>query len=49
VGSTVPGLMLAAVALQMITGRREIVFPKSITTRSLPTRYLIRLLNTLFL
>jgi hypothetical protein len=42
VGSTVPGLMLAAVALQMITGRREIVFPKSIITRSLPTPYLIR-------
>jgi hypothetical protein len=42
VGSTVPGLMLAAVALQMITGRREIIFPKCITTRSLPTRHLIR-------
>jgi hypothetical protein len=41
VGSTVPGLMLAAVALQMITGRREIVFPKCITIRSFPTRYLI--------
>jgi hypothetical protein len=42
VGSTVPGLTLAAVALQMITGRRESVFPKCITTRSLTTRYLIR-------
>jgi hypothetical protein len=27
IGSTVPGLMLAAVALQMIAGRRELVFP----------------------
>src|SRR5438105_4162954 len=42
IGSTVPGLMLAAVALQMIVGRRELVFPKFITIRSLPTRYLFR-------
>ena len=41
VGSTVPGLMLAAVALQMITGRREIVFPKCITIRSFPTAALL--------
>ena len=42
IGSTVPGLMLAAVALQMIAGRRELVFPQFITARSLPTRYLFR-------
>ena len=42
-GSTVPGLMLAAVAVQMIAGRRELVFPRFITARSLPTRYLFRL------
>jgi hypothetical protein len=40
VGSTIPGLLLAAVAVQMIAGRREIVFPAFITTRNLPTRYL---------
>ena len=33
-------LMLAGVALQMISGRRELVFPQFITTQSLPTRYL---------
>jgi hypothetical protein len=42
IGSTIPGLMLAVVALQMIVGRREIVFPQCITARSLPTRYLFR-------
>jgi hypothetical protein len=42
IGSTVPGLMLVAVALQMIAGRRELVFPQFITARSLPTRYLFR-------
>jgi hypothetical protein len=42
-GSTAPGLMLAAVAVQMIAGRRELVFPRFITARSLPTRYLFRL------
>jgi hypothetical protein len=42
IGSTVPGLMLAVVALQMIVGRRELVFPQFITARSLPTRYLFR-------
>jgi hypothetical protein len=42
IGSTVPGLMLAVVALQMIAGRRELVFPQFITARSLPTRYLFR-------
>jgi len=40
IGSTIPALMLAGVALQMIAGRRELVFPQFITTRSLPTHYL---------
>jgi len=43
VGSTVPGLMLGAVAAQMIAGRCEPAFPRFITTRRLPTRYLISL------
>jgi len=42
IGSTVPGLMLAAVAVQMIAGRCEPVFPRFMTARSLPTRYLFR-------
>ena len=40
IGSTVPGLMLATVALQMIAGRRELAFPQFISARSLPTRFL---------
>ena len=43
IGSTVPGLMLAAVAVQMIAGRCEPVFPHFITARRLPTRYLLSL------
>jgi hypothetical protein len=43
IGSTVPGIVLAAVALQMIVGRCELVFPQFISARSLPTRYLFRL------
>jgi hypothetical protein len=43
IGSTVPGLMLAAVAVQMIAGRREPVFPHFVTARRLPTRYLYSL------
>lgn len=43
IGSSVPGLMLAAIAVQMIAGRREPVFPRFITARSLPTHYLFRL------
>jgi hypothetical protein len=43
IGSTVPGLMLAAVAVQMIAGRREPAFPRFITTRRLQTRYLFSL------
>jgi hypothetical protein len=42
IGSTVPGLILAAVAVQMIAGRRELVFPYFITVRRLPARYLIQ-------
>jgi hypothetical protein len=43
IGSTVPGLVLAALAVQMIAGRCEPVFPHFITARRLPTRYLLRL------
>ncbi len=43
IGSTVPGLVLAAVAIQMIAGRSEPVFPHFITARRLPTHYLFRL------
>jgi hypothetical protein len=43
IGSTVPGLVLAAVAVQMIAGRSAPVFPRFITARSLPTRYLFAL------
>jgi hypothetical protein len=43
IGSTVPGLILAAVAVQMIAGRCELVFPHFITARPLPTRYLFHL------
>jgi hypothetical protein len=35
IGSSVPGIMLAAVAVQMIAGRREPVFPRFITDREL--------------
>jgi hypothetical protein len=42
-GSSVPGIMLAAVAVQMIAGVREPIFPRFITERRLPTQYLIRL------
>ena len=35
VGSTVPGLMLAAMAVQLIAGRSEPVFPHFIMTRRL--------------
>src|SRR4030088_2822441 len=43
IGSSVPGIMLAAVAVQMIAGRRKPVFPNFITDRKLPTEYLFRL------
>jgi hypothetical protein len=35
--------VIAVVAVQMIAGRSELVFPRFITARSLPTRYLFRL------
>ena len=38
-----PGFMLAAMAVQLIAGRGEPVFPHFITTRRLPTRHLLRL------
>ena len=40
IGSSVPGIMLAAVAVQMIAGVRV---PRFITERRLPTQYLTRL------
>ena len=40
VGSTVPGLLLAVLAVQMIAGRGEPIFPSFIATRRLPTRSL---------
>src|SRR5215475_15215709 len=43
IGSMVPALMLIAVAVQMIAGRYEPVFPHFITARQLPTRHLIGL------
>jgi hypothetical protein len=43
IGSTVPGLVLAVVAVQMIAGRPDPVFPRFITARRLPTRYLFLL------
>jgi hypothetical protein len=43
VGSTLPGLMLAALAVQMIAGRSEPIFPHFVTARRLPTKYLLQL------
>lgn len=43
IGSTLPGLVLAAMAVQMIAGRDGPVLPHFITARRLPTRYLFRL------
>jgi hypothetical protein len=43
VGSTVPGLILAVMAVQLIAGRAEPVFPHFIMTRHLPTKQLLRL------
>jgi hypothetical protein len=43
IGSSVPGIMLAVVAIQMIAGIREPIFPRFITNRWLPTQYLFRL------
>jgi len=43
VGSTVPGFILAVMAVQLIVGRAEPVFPHFIMTRRLPTKQLLRL------
>src|SRR4030095_12353740 len=43
VGSTVPGLILAIMAVQVIVGRAEPVFPHFIMTRRLPTEQLRQL------
>src|SRR5262245_40312745 len=43
VGSTVPGFILAVMAVQLIVGRAEPIFPHFIMTRRLPTRQLLRL------
>src|SRR2546429_1689819 len=43
VGSTVPGLILAVMAVQLIVGRGEPVFPHFIMTRRLSTKQLLRL------
>jgi hypothetical protein len=43
VGSTVPGFILAVMAVQLIVGRAEPVFPHFIMTRRLPTKQLRRL------
>jgi hypothetical protein len=43
VGSTVPGLILAVMAVQLIVGRGKPTFPPFIMTRRLPTRQLLRL------
>jgi hypothetical protein len=43
VGSTVPGLMLVVMAVQLIVGRAEPVFPHFIMTRRLPTEQLRQL------
>ena len=43
VGSTVPGFILAVMAVQLIFGRAEPVFPHFIMTRRLPTKQLLRL------
>jgi len=40
VGSTVPGLLLAVLAVQMIAGRGQPIFPQFIAARRLPTQSL---------
>jgi hypothetical protein len=41
VGSTLPGLILAVMAVQMIAGRAQPVFPRFIMRRRLPTKQLL--------
>ena len=43
VGSSLPGLVLAIMAVQLVVGRTEPVFPHFIMTRRLPTTQLLRL------
>ena len=43
VGSLIPGLLLAALASQMIIGRAGPVFPRRIALHPLPTRQLVRM------
>jgi hypothetical protein len=43
VGSSVPGLILAVIAVQLIAGRREPVFPAFVLARRVPTKELLRL------
>jgi hypothetical protein len=43
VGSSLPGLILVVIAVQLIAGRTEPVFPDFILTRRLPTKRLVRL------
>jgi hypothetical protein len=38
VGSMLPGVILAVMAVQMIAGRAQPVFPRFIMTRRLPTK-----------
>jgi hypothetical protein len=42
VGSSLPGIALAVVAIQMIAGFSEPVFPRFVTERKLPTTYFVR-------
>src|SRR5262249_55463159 len=43
VGSTIPGLILAVMAVQLLVGRAEPIFPLFIMARRLPTKQLLRL------
>ena len=43
VGSTIPGLILALLAVQLIVGRAEPVLPRFIMTRRLPAKQLLSL------
>jgi hypothetical protein len=41
VGSTLPGLILAVMAAQMIVGRTQPVFPRFLMTRRLPSKQVL--------
>ena len=43
VGSSLPGIALAAVALQMVAGFRRPIFPRFLMMGKLPTRHILRL------